>query len=245
MKNNDILFFDFETTSNDPDTAQVVQIASVVIDGLELEVKKESIFCTLVKPEFDLEYCEQYNLAPLTMDSIRVHGKTEEMLQNAPSLKTAWTQWVEYINYYNYQGSKWDRVIAAGKNIAAYDIPICKRIARDQPYKYGPWDKDKKELLLFQPRDYFDIEDDVKRWFKFQKDQKSYSMDNLRPLLGIPTDGAHDALNDVMYGAFLLCKFLKIYKHFCPKVTFKNSFKRDGTNTAVKEILDGHAAGIY
>lgn len=241
MKNNDIIFFDFEATSKDANTAQPVQLAAIVIDGLELTVKPDSIFQSLIKPEFDLEKCKHYNLAPLTQESIDIHKKTPEMLKNAPSLKTVWSQFIEYVNCYNYQDNKWDKPIAAGKNIIKYDLPICRRIASQEPYKFGPWNKEKNEMQLFQVRDEFDIEHDVLRWFKFQKDQKSYSMDNLRPLLGIPTDGAHDALDDVIYGAFLLCKFLNVYKTFCPKLKMANSFETSGTNLEIKRILDTYA----
>ena len=239
MKNNDIIFFDFETTGKYSHTAQPIQLAAIVIDGYTSEVKPDSVFQTLIKPEFDLDRCEKYNLAPLTEESIAIHGKTEEMLKDAPSPKIAWQQFCEYVNCYNYKGTKWGRPIAAGQNIRKYDLPICRRLANEEPYKFGPWDEENQELELFQFRDNYDTLDDFARWFKFDKNIRSYSMDALRPIFGIDDENSHDALKDVLDGAFILSKFLKLYKRYSAKVAFKDSFST--TNAQIKEILDANA----
>lgn len=240
MKNNDIIFYDFETTGPNPHTAQPVQLAAVAINGFSLEVKEDSIFQSLIRPEFDLQKCEEYNLAPLTDESIAIHGKTREMLEDAPPISVVWPQFVEYVDTYNYQGNMWGRPIAAGQNINKYDSIICERIASQDPYNLGPYDKEKEEMQLFQVRDRFDMLDDLSRWMKFDKHQRSYAMDNLRPLLGIDGENAHDALKDVLDGAFMLCKFLKLYKKFSTQFTFKDSFKKTGINDKINQILENY-----
>lgn len=240
MKMNDIVFFDFETTGKYAHSAQPIQLAAVVINGTSLEVKEDSVFQTLIKPEFDLEKCERYNLAPLTEESIAIHGKTEEMLSTAPSPKVAWQQFCEYVDQYNYKKNKWGRPIAAGQNIIKYDMPICRRLANEEPYKFGPWDEENQELELFQFRDVYDTLHDFGRWFRFDKDVRSYSMDALRPVFGIDEDNAHDALKDVLDGAFMLSKFLKLYKGFAKKVKFRDSFM--DANAQIKSMLEGQYA---
>lgn len=242
MKNNDIIFYDFETTSANPRTCQPIQLAAVAIDGFRLEVKEDSVFQSLIRPEFDLEVCEKYNLDPLTEESIAIHGKTEEMLRDAPPAKVVWSQFVEYTNVYNYNGNMWGRPIAAGQNIQTYDSIICERLAKAEPYKFGPVDEKTGELALFQVRDRFDMLDDLSRWMKFDKNQRSYSMDNLRPLLGIDATNSHDALKDVLDGAFMLCKFMKLYKKFSSQFSFKDSFKKTNTNEQISRILENYYA---
>lgn len=242
MKHNDIIFYDFETTSANPKTCQPIQLAAVAIDGYRLTVKPDSIFQTLIRPEFDLELCEKYNLDPLTEESIAIHGKTAEMLQDAPTPKVAWHQFVEYVDRYNCEGNMWGRPIAAGQNIQGYDRIICERLALEEPYGYGPVDEKTGEMALFQVRDRFDMLDDLSRWMKFDKKQRSYSMDNLRPMLGIDATNAHDALKDVLDGAFMLCKFFKLYKKFSTQFSFKDSFKRTNTNQEISEMLESYYA---
>jgi hypothetical protein len=53
---------------------------------------------------------------------------------------------------------------------------------------------------------------------------KSLSMDAIREWLGISTERAHDAQQDVIDGATILIRFLKLHRHFAPKIKFKDSF---------------------
>lgn len=225
MITHDIIFLDFETTSKWRDTCQPVQLAAVVIDGRKLEVVEGSEFCSLIMPEFDEITCKAKHIDPLTHESIAIHGKTEDMLREAPTLKIVWSNFIEYVKRYNPKGSKWSAPIMAGYNIFNYDSKIIDRIAGRAPYRFGPFDEENGECTLFNPRMKYDLIHDVQRWTHFNPEISSVSFDNIRKYTGMKTEGAHDALQDVRQGAFLLCKFLNMYRVMTPKLVLKDSCK--------------------
>lgn len=218
----DIMFLDFETTGVNPLTCQPVQLAAVVIDGKKLEIIEGSEFQTLIRPEFDEVTCASKRLDPLTDGSIRVHGKTADILANAPTVKVAWNMFVEYVKAWNPKGGKWDAPIMAGYNVMNYDAKIINRLATIEPYKFGPVDN-KGECTLFNPRLQWDLIHDVQRWTHFNPEITSVSFDNIRKYTGMSSDNAHDAMQDVRQGALFLCKFLNMYKKMTPNLKLKNS----------------------
>ena len=50
MANRDIIVFDFETGSRNPNTTQPIQIAAVMIHGRKLTVQPNGYFESLIKP---------------------------------------------------------------------------------------------------------------------------------------------------------------------------------------------------
>lgn len=225
MMTHDIVFLDFETTSKYSGTCQPVQLAAVVIDGRKLEVIEDSEFCSLIMPEFDEVTCKAKRLDPLTQESISIHRKTEEMLRSAPTLKIVWSNFNQYVKRWNPKGTKWTAPIMAGYNVFNYDSKIIDRIAGKDPYKLGPFDEENGECTLFNPRMKYDLIHDVQRWTHFNPEITSVSFDNIRKYTGMNTEGAHDALCDVKQGAYLLCRFLNMYKSMTPKLKFKDSCK--------------------
>lgn len=222
MITNDIIFLDFETTGVNPLTCQPVQLAAVVIDGRKLEIVEGSEFQTLILPELDEYTCAAKRLDPLTEGSIRVHGKTPEILSGAPNVKLAWKLFVDYVNSYNPKGGKWNAPIMAGYNVVNYDSKIINRLVMEEPYKFGPMDN-KGECSLFNPRMSWDLIHDVQRWTHFNPEITSVSFDNMRKYTGMSTDNAHDAMQDVKQGALFLCKFLNMYKKMTPGLKLKGS----------------------
>lgn len=218
MNFNHYCFFDFETTGKNKYTAQPVQLAAAIVDGRKLTVLDR--FESLVKPEFDEKVCEKKNWAPLTEESIKIHGKTKEMLEKAPNLKIVWSNFVAFVQRYNPKKDKWNSPIMAGFNIKNYDTELVRRCCE----LYGPYDKIYGAQSLFHPFNSFDVMDDIYKWTENRQDMKSISMDTVREWMGISKKNAHDAMKDVNDGAAIMVKYLKLYRHFSPKIKFEKCF---------------------
>lgn len=256
MNYNDFVFYDFETTSVNPYKCQPIQLASVVIDGRKLKIKDDSLFCSYIKPIFDENECDKYCLDPVSEEVLKITGIKMDQLESASSLKTVWEQFQQYVNKYNAKKSRWGAPIKAGMNIDRYDNIIVDRIcggnfriaknsldlllergiiekeivkgvSKLDPYGFGPWDNDRNEETLFYPRDSVDLMRIIWMWTENRTDIKKISMDAVREWLGISKEGAHNAEKDVMDGATILIKFLKLHRNFGPKVKFKGSCENE------------------
>ena len=249
MNYQDIIFLDFETTGVNPYTAQPTQLAAVVIHGRKLEVHENSMFSSFIQPIWDEQECLRLNLTPVNDEALAKSNISIDTLKEAPKLKTVWDQFRQFINRYNPKKSKWGAPIKSGMNIDRYDAIIIDRIAGGHfkkaqaeldklqsggiikaenikfkdPYGFGPWDEDRQEETLFYPRDSVDLLRILWMWTENIPEIKSLSMDSIREWLGIPTEGAHDARKDVMDGAKVLIKFLKLHRTYAPKIKFKDS----------------------
>lgn len=254
MNYQDLIFYDFETTGKNPYTCQPIQLASVIIHGRKLEVHKNSEFSSFIKPIMDEKECLKYGLDPVNDEILQITGIDEKDLEKAPSLKNVWAEFQQYVNKYNPKQNKWGAPIKAGMNIDKYDNIIVDRICggnlkktriqldlmlergiiekgvvsalkKLEPYGFGPWDEERQEPTLFYPRDSVDLLRIIWMWTENIKDVKSISMDAIRDWMGISKAGAHNALKDVQDGAELLIRFLKLHRHYAPKVKFKGAFK--------------------
>jgi len=247
---NYLLFYDFETTSVFANTCQPTQLSGVIIDGRKLEIYENSIFNSYIQPIFDEEECERLGLDPVTDEVLEKTHINIEDLENAPSIKSVWSQFCQYVNKYNSRKSRWGAPINAGMNIDRYDNIIVERICGGhfrhlkkeldrtsldgiikaegripEPYGFGPWEDERQEEGLYFPRDSVDLLRVLWLWTENMVDIKSLSMDSIREWLGISTEGSHNAEKDVLDGAKVLVKFLKLHRHYAPKVKFKGSFK--------------------
>lgn len=254
MNRQDIVFFDFETTSINPHTCQPTELAAVCIDGRRLTIREDSIFSSLIKPEFDEEKCSQLNLDPFTDEVSRKTGITSDMLKDAPTLEVVWSQFHTYHKKYNPSGSKWSAPIKAGFNITNYDNHIVNRICGGhfrhtkrqmeflgktkafqdiklprviEPYGFGPWDENRMEETLFAPRDCIDLMSILWMWTENLPEVTSLSMDATRDWLGISKEGAHRAAKDVIDGAKVLIKFLQLTRKISGKTKFKGAMSNE------------------
>lgn len=173
-----------------------------------------------MQPEFDEKICKKKNLAPLTDESIKIHGKTREMLEAAPSLKIVWSNFESFINRYNPKKDKWKAPILSGFNVRNYDSEIVRRCCKS----HGSYDKEYSQSTLFHPFNMFDVMDDCYKWFENRQDIKSISLDSIRDIMGISKDGAHDAMKDVKDTSDIMIKYIKLYRHFTGKIKFDNCF---------------------
>ena len=227
MNYRDYVVDDFETTSANPHKTQPVQIAAVVIHGRQLKIKPGSEFESLMKPVFDEEECEKLNIDPLQDGAVAVHGKTQEILEKAPSTKSVWANFVEYVNQYNYKGSNWTAPISVGYNIRGFDSIIVNRLCDGEPYNFGPVNKKRGGQDIFNNIHSIDMLDFMFSLFENNKDVNSLSADNLiRGYMGYKDNGqAHDALSDVVMVAELFCKVQRMLRYTASRKNFKGMFK--------------------
>ena len=218
MNYNDICVFDFETGSRNPLTTQPVQIAAVMIHGRRLSVQPNGYFESLIKPLGD-EKAIAAGLDPLEEEALAVNGKTRAELAKAPHLKTVWDRFTKFVDRFNYKGGNWTAPIPAGHNINNFDMIIVNRLCRE----YGPLNKKRNQQGLFHAIHSMDLMNNVFMWTENNPDIRSVSMDSIRDWMGMPKDNAHDALQDVKDTASVLIKFLKLYRHFAPKVKFEKA----------------------
>lgn len=105
--------------------------------------------------------------------------------------------------------------IAAGINIAKFDLPIAARYQQ----KYGTGKP------LFSPRDKIDLLDWFFVWFENSSEVEKYTMDYIREYMGMNTKNAHDALQDVRDEGAVIVRFMKLHRRVAEKTVFKNAFK--------------------
>lgn len=224
MNYRDFICFDLETTSADPLKTQPVQIAAIVIDGRKLTIKHETAFQSLIKPIFDEQECEDKGLDSLQDGAVAVHGKTREILENAPDINSVWKNFTEWVSQFNPKKSNWMAPIPVGYNIRNFDIPIINRVMSSDPYNLGPLDN-KKRPSLFHPVHMVDAMDFSFLLFENDKDVNSLSADNLiRGHMGYAHGQAHDAMSDVIMTADWFCVVMKMIRVLASKKKFKGLF---------------------
>lgn len=137
MNYNTYIVYDYESSSKSSETTQPVQLAAVAVHGRKLEIIEGSEFQSLIRPVFDEAECSRLGLDPLEDGAVQVHGKTAEILAEAPPLESVWPNFVEYVNSYNWKGTQWTAPIPVGYNIKGFDTIITNRICLSEPYKLG------------------------------------------------------------------------------------------------------------
>jgi DNA polymerase III epsilon subunit-like protein len=220
MNYRDIIVFDFETGSRNPDKTQPVQIAAVAIHGRKLTVQPEGYFESLIRPILDDEEAIEKGLDPIEDEALAVNGKTREELAKAPAARTVWKKFANFVNRYNFKGTPYYAPVAAGYNIVGFDMPIVQRMCE----QYGPTDKKTGKQVLFNKIHRIDVMDNVWMWMENNADVKSLSMDSMRDLFGISKENAHDALQDVKDTANLMIGFMKLHRRIAPKIKFEKAF---------------------
>ena len=219
----DIIVFDFETGGRDPNTCQPTQIAAAAIDGRNLKAK--GFFNSEIWAETDDDKAIAAGLGPIEEGALKVTGKTREQIAKAPKPKVVWTKFAEFVNRYNWKGTQFFAPIPAGYNILGYDMPIVDRMCK----LYGPWDEKKQKQKLFHQIYKIDMMDNMFMWTEGDPNVKSISMDTLRDRMGLSTDNAHDALQDVKDTANIMIKFMKTHRQVYRNLKIEKAFADGGT----------------
>uniref|UniRef100_A0A6M3IMH1 Putative exonuclease n=1 Tax=viral metagenome TaxID=1070528 RepID=A0A6M3IMH1_9ZZZZ len=123
------IVYDFESSSANCNRCQPIQLAAIPIHSRKLEIIEDP-FCSYIRPIFDKEECDKYNLDPLSEEALQVNKiKVEEDLIHAPPIRVVWDQFCSYIDQYNYKKTKWTAPVAVTYNGIRFDDIIIDRIA--------------------------------------------------------------------------------------------------------------------
>lgn len=234
---NYVCFRDYETGSKNRHTCQPLQLAAVMIDVDRLEIVDGSLFQSLIKPVEDSEELQKLGWGELEEEAMNKHGLDIDDLRKAPNARVVWNQYVEYLKKYNKKGvngGTWNAPIVGGFNNVNFDDFIDRRLCS----LYGPDFDEYGAMTIYHPFMNFDLQRTIEQFFAYVKlnNSNSVSMDTCREFFGISTEMAHNAKKDVLDGAFLFIKFLRLYKGLThglidlPKgkrIKFKNSFANE------------------
>ncbi len=216
--NRDIIVFDFETGGRNPMRCQPTQIAAIALDGRNFRLKGE--FNSMMRPIIDDDEAIAADVDPIEEGALKVTGQTRAKLAKAPLPKGVWKKFCAFVNKYNWKGTPYFAPIPAGFNILGYDMHIVNRLCKE----YGPWDDKRQQQKLFHQIYKIDVMDDVWLWTEGDPNVKSISMDALRERMGLSSDNAHDALQDVKDTANIFIKLQKSRRAVYRNMKFEKAF---------------------
>ena len=216
--NRDIIVFDFETGGRNPQKCQPTQIAAIALDGRNFKLKGE--FNSMMRPIIDDDEAIAAGVDPLEEGALKVTGQTKSKLARAPLPKGVWKKFCAFVNKYNWKGTPYFAPIPAGFNILGYDMHIVNRLCKE----YGPWDDKRQQQKLFHQIYKIDVMDDVWLWTEGDPSVKSISMDSLRERMGLSSENAHDALQDVKDTANIFIKLQKSRRAVYRNMKFEKAF---------------------
>lgn len=218
MTSRDIICFDFETGGRNPHRCQPTQIAAIALDGRNF--KPKGTFNSLMRPVLDDDKAIALGVDPVEDEALKVTRKTREELAKAPLPKTVWKKFITFVEKYNWKGTPFFAPIPCGFNIIGYDMHIVNRLCKE----YGPWDENRQQQKLFHQIYKIDVMDDVWLWTEGDPDVKSISMDSLRERMGLSSENAHDALQDVRDTANIFIKLQKSRRAVYRNMKFDKAF---------------------
>jgi len=216
--NRDIIVFDFETGGRNPMKCQPTQIAAIALDGRNFRLKGE--FNSMMRPIIDDDEAIAAGVDPIEEGALKVTGQTRSKLAKAPLPKGVWKKFCTFVNKYNWKGTPYFAPIPAGFNILGYDMHIVNRLCKE----FGPWDDKRQQQQLFHQIYKIDVMDDVWLWTEGDPDVKSISMDSLRERMGLSSENAHDALQDVKDTANIFIKLQKSRRAVYRNMKFEKAF---------------------
>jgi len=163
LQNNEIVVFDFETTGLDATINEIVEIGAVKIkDGKIIET-----FETLIKPKNSI-----------TEETTKIHGITNEMVENAPSIEQALPDFYKFTR----------GAVLSAYNIA-FDYNFLHIAAKRQQYNFNNRQVDTMHLAT-----------------KHLKGLKNYKLKTVAEHLGISLEHAHRAIHDTTATAEIFIK---------------------------------------
>lgn len=200
MDKRNLCVFDFETSSRDPATTQILQIGSLILDSKTFAVKDK--FQSLVRPD-DFDALED--------EALDVNGLTRQELSEAPSADMIFPTWVKWIQKYNVQKnlSTFGAPIPVHYGGDNFDMPIFNRYCK----KYDYWDNKWGNQTVLNPIFSMDVLKHVWLYTRINNEVKRISLPIILEYMGVPKEeiekGAHDAMWDVEWTAKIAVKFLK------------------------------------
>jgi DNA polymerase III epsilon subunit-like protein len=208
MNTNYILSYDFETSSADPTTTQILQIGACIVERNNLTIVDK--FESLLRP-VDFESVED--------GALKVNKLTIEQLEQAPETKLVWdlfTNWVQKYNKSKKTFSAWNNPVQAGYNICNFDSVILKRYCKE----YGPWNDKRNEQKLVHPVYTYDVLQHLFLWFENNAEMNRLNLSATLEYFGVSKEtieGAHRADFDVAATTAILIKLLKMERYLTSK----------------------------
>lgn len=246
---------DFETTGQDPHFAQPTQLASVMIDARKLTICDNGIFnsyCNIVPDD----KVDAHNLRPVQPEALIKSNITLEQIQSSPPLKTVWKNYINWMKFHNPSNDKWNAPIFCGQNIE-YDQIIMGRIQNghlgglyaltEKPPSKKNMGPDYKPALfkepwkfgghnIFHPVYKVDLLQLSLLWWESNKNPSKLNQDAIKEFLGLPKDGAHNALADCLYTAEILVRFIKLTRQVSEETEFEGTC--NSTVLPIESILE-------
>jgi len=222
MASRDFIVFDFETGSRNPHKTQPTQLAALALDGRNFKLKGS--FNSEIRPILSDKLAIEKGLDPIEDEALRITGKTREELKKAPTLRSVWKKFHQFVDQYNWKGTQWFAPIPVGFNILGFDMIIINRLCKE----YGPYNEERSQQKLFHAIWKIDVMDNVFAWTEGDPSVKSISMDSLRERMGLSTDNAHDALQDVKDTANIMIKFMKTHRAVYQNLKIDKAFANGG-----------------
>ena len=222
MASRDFIVFDFETGSRNPHKTQPTQLAALALDGRNFKLKGS--FNSEIRPILSDKLAIEKGLDPIEDEALRITGKTRDELKKAPTLRSVWKKFHQFVDKYNWKGTQWFAPIPVGFNILGFDMIIINRLCKE----YGPYNEERSQQKLFHAIWKIDVMDNVFAWTEGDPSVKSISMDSLRERMGLSTDNAHDALQDVKDTANIMIKFMKTHRAVYQNLKIDKAFADGG-----------------
>jgi len=229
MRNNTIIVFDLETSSNKVAETEIVQIAAMAMNPATLEPIPNARFESLMRP-LDWDKVEDQALA--------VNKKTREELADAPHPEEVWDRFLTWTRFWKLGASTSKYVLpdAAGHNIINFDLPIMERYCR----KYGTVRTESNGEVrpnLFSPMGCYDTLNLLNYWMEDLPDGNKLSLDYWRKHLGMPKESlekGHDAMQDVKDTFWILQRLLKLSRRVGKNIVWKDAFDHEKAQAEVE-----------
>lgn len=208
MNYNNIIVYDFETSSTNPETTQILQVAALALDGRTLKPIDEGEFQSYCRPSREDE---------VEQGALDVNGLTLEFLRDKPLEKDVWNSFIHFCNKFTKGKTIWNKPVSAGFNHTNFDNIITKRACKEYGKSYP-----------FHPRDSFDVMYLLSFCHENNPKYTKGSFDFARQYYGMPSEGAHNAIVDVKQTAEMLVRKLRWMRKICEKTKFEGAFANNG-----------------
>ncbi len=223
MDNRNFMCFDFETSSTDTQTTQILQIGACIIDRNSLEIKES--FESLVRPESPDD---------VQSEALKVNGLTLEQLEDAPEIDVifpTFAKWIKKFNVYKNKSS-FGSPVGMTYNGTNFDMPIFMRYCK----RFGYWDSKWCNQNLVNPIYSFDVLQHIWFWTRTMSELPNLKLVTVLEYMGVKKEeierGAHNALWDVHWTARIGVKLLRVGNYLTQlndvgkrRLEMKNCFK--------------------
>lgn len=217
---NYLAIVDYETGGKNSNLCQPMSMACCIIDPVRLEILQSGDFYSLIRANWDEEWCKANNVEVPGEEALNITKLTREDSEKAPSWQEVHTRFEEHIKKFYTGTGVWKAPLFCGFN-CQYDMTILNRAAK----QFGSYDKEYCKQGLFHPiheidvmRVFFLLVEQRKGWF-------SVSLDNIRKAMGISLTNNHNALIDCRHTGAILIKWLKWYRKVSQTVKLEDSLK--------------------